>query len=334
MLKSPVILGNAPSSGSTLLANLLGRAPSIYRRNEVTVFDKADWLNADQAVFQRKWRSWFRSGYPRRLGCEMRVVFTNMDAQPPEPRAGEDYLGFLLRFMDDLAIEAGCERWVEKTPANIFSFRTLLDRVQDARFIVIHRDARSVVSSLMRRGFSAPLAAVRWYLPNLAAHAVAADPRVKMIAYERLVEYPAETLRDLFDFIGETIDPEQLGEESTKDSTTLESWRAAPTKAVSKSALWTDGQHLPEIAREALSRIRATDGFLASVGLSDAPSAIELQELLGYASDGCASNRHSISLAAAEIRDRAKYYTSLARYGLRPKPVPFAFDREERADGL
>ena len=325
LLRPPIILGNAPSSGSTLLANLFGRAPGIYQRNELTVFDKIDWLQADRATFQRQWPSWLRSGYPRRLGCEMRVSFTNYEAAPPTPAPGDDYLDYLLNFMDSLAIDSGCHRWIEKTPANIFAFPTLLRRMPDARFVVIHRDARSVTSSLMRRGFSGPLAAARWYLPNLAAHAVAGHPRVKLIAYEKLVQQPDDALGELFEFVGEAVDPGQLSERSAKASTTLESWRASPTGAISKSALWNEQQHLPPLVREALTRIRPTAAFLDSLSLANAPSAVELQERFGYSTAGCSSSRRSAALLAARARDLASYYGSFVRYGLRPKPIPFSF---------
>lgn len=323
---NPVILGNAPSSGSTLLANLIGRAPGIYRRNELGIFDKASWLEADAGTFQNEWQSWFRKGYPRRFGCETRVAFTDYDAPPPEPRQGEDYLTYLLRFMNGLASESGVDRWIEKTPANIFSFPKLLERLPNGRFIIIQRDARSVVKSLMRRGFSASQSAVYWYLPSLAVHAVARDPRVLLVRYEALVESPDSALRQIFAFIGEDFDPAGLETAPAAESTTFSSWRAAPDQKVSASALWREGQRLPDLAMEALTRLRATRQFEAWLKVERAPTPIELQEMFGYPTSAMHSGVRSIALARSRAGDLARYYGSFARHGLVPRAIPFKFN--------
>lgn len=324
VLRPPIIIGNSPSSGSSLLASLIGRSGAIYRREELACFDKVGWLQADAAGFQRHWPRWFGRGYARRLGCEMRVAFTNLSELPPPPKAGQDYLEYLLWFLDGLASSAGKARWVEKTPGNIFAFPILLERLPEAKFIVVHRDARATVASLMRRGFSAPLAVARWYLSTLAAHAVRPHPRVMRVAYEELVMAPVETVGRIFDFVGERRGG--FFEAPERAATAIGSWRAVPSGEISKAGLWTCGDSLPEHAQIALTRIRPSSAFLSSVNFNMPPSAAELQDLFGYDCGGMHSNSSASLLRGARLRDAASYYASCARHGLMPKPLPFTFE--------
>lgn len=60
--------------------------------------------------------------------------------------------------LDDLAAQAKCSVWLEKTPRHVFHVALIEKTIPDAKFIHIVRDARDVVSSLHQVTRQAPVA--------------------------------------------------------------------------------------------------------------------------------------------------------------------------------
>src|SRR3972149_6035587 len=62
-LESPIFVGGAGSSGSSLLAVLLNRHPKVYCGAEASLFNKAAILG-DFDVLKRKLAAWLKNGLP------------------------------------------------------------------------------------------------------------------------------------------------------------------------------------------------------------------------------------------------------------------------------
>lgn len=328
---APIIVGSAPSSGSTLLVNLIGRIPGIYQTNELSIFDKPDWFSMTPTELMEQWPIISTRGYPRRLGCEMRPVFTGIRRSSwPAPRPGEDYLTFLMRYMDDQIQTHGCRRWVEKTPANIFSLQQLKRIAPEAQFVVIMRDARAVIKSLIRRGYSPVLAVARWYLSSLKIHALGEDPRVLLLKYEELVTSPSQTTRRLMKFINEPFSHEVL--EPIEGEKPVPTWSASPNDMIRPVALWQERDVLDSRAVAAFLSMRATPDFEEELGLSgSAPTPAELQAIFGYASvsailDGYHYARNRMTMAV----DFARYSLSMLVHMQLPQRAPYFLAKYSR----
>lgn len=326
MPKPPVILGNAPSSGSTLLVNVLGRIAGLHQGDELNLFDKPDWLTSSPERYRASVQGWLARGYRRRLACETRPALENIrqhgtdkDAALEIARHSSDYLDFCLRLMDDIRRRNGCDRWVEKTPANIFALSLLADRLPDAQFICITRSPVSSTLSLLRRGFSPNLAVARWYLSNLAVHALRGRANVRIVSYEQLTSHPAGVIEEVCGFIGEPFHEGLLNNASSK-SKAPGSWTRRPDEPITRSELKpADIEQFSTRIAPVLSTMRATADFHASIGAAAPLTPMQLCEELGYEVPPPAGTGTSSGAA----KDALRYRLSMLRYGMLPKTIPF-----------
>lgn len=129
----PVIILSAPRSGSTLLFETLSCAPGVY-----TIGNESHRVIEGHAGFNPELRGFvsnrlIESDAPNQVAAEVRSHFANAlrDRQgvPPLP--------------------AQPVRFLEKTPKNILRVPFMRKVFPDARFVVLFRDPRAVLSSMM-----------------------------------------------------------------------------------------------------------------------------------------------------------------------------------------
>lgn len=108
--------------------------------------------------------------------------------------------------------EAEAHRWCEKTPKNILFAEEILNYFgPDARFLHIVRDGRNVVTSRHPgRPDSYYVPPERWVRDVSAAREVEHHPQLKTVRYEDLTSSPLQSLRDIFDFLGESCPESKL----------------------------------------------------------------------------------------------------------------------------
>lgn len=113
---------------------------------------------------------------------------------------------------DAAARAEGKKRWVEKTPPHIFQIHRFLAFRPHSQFVLMLRDGRDVVSSLVhRQGYHGIQDRLdRWIYDNRAGQPYWTHPQVKVIKYEELVQSPEETLKALCAFLGEDYSPRML----------------------------------------------------------------------------------------------------------------------------
>jgi hypothetical protein len=137
--------------------------------------------------------------------------------------APTDYPALFRRLMDDLAVENGCSRWLEKTPTHTMFARELARLFPDAQFVGIRRDPLDRVSSAVRMYPPATSAGLRRQrlvlesiktgvydavLRDFAAH----NPRCLMIQYAQLRTARLDTLRRVLRFLKlpEVVEPNPI----------------------------------------------------------------------------------------------------------------------------
>lgn len=129
----------------------------------------------------------------------------NLHSIPYESNLGalsEDLAASFDEF-DQAAKMAGKERWVEKTPKHVYQISKLVGHLENAKFILMRRDGRDVVASLLARGLSIEKAIQRWRDDNLEVDKWTDNSFVKLVKYEDLIANTEVTIRGVLDFLNE-----------------------------------------------------------------------------------------------------------------------------------
>lgn len=313
-----------------MLVNLLGRSPSIFQTGELSIFDKRDWVSSPCTISWDDFKNLRRRGYRRSLSCEMSSHLTSIDVSEI-PGAGIEgkarYVEHCEWLMAALCADNGKDRWVEKTPANIFAISDLQALRPDWSYIVILRDPRSVLLSLSKRGYSAAMAAARWYLPNLIAYNLLLAQRLISVRYEDLVN----DVQGVLSGLGREIGVDGLVSSALDrkiDSFSLGTWQASPSEPPTKSALWTDERQVPNGYLEALELIRPSSDFIQSHRLDHVMGAEALAEKLGYYFKWSSVGKANNSSRRSVMMDYIHYAGAMAKRGYFPRPIPFYFKNE------
>ena len=130
--------------------------------------------------------------------------------------AGRKFMDeFVAAQIDPTGRKSGREKyWAETTPLNIFYSRRLLTLYPDARFIVMRRDPRDVIASLLTKnwGPNSALEGIDWIETRLRAdyESIKHIPsrQVLSINLEDLVQFkPEETYKSILNFLGLVDEP-------------------------------------------------------------------------------------------------------------------------------
>jgi protein-tyrosine sulfotransferase len=200
-----IFVGGAPRSGTTLVQNMLDCHGEIYGGPEfLHIPDIVQVRSRLHTSISLKWID---------LICSYEQV-DKMTAAWIE--------GFLL----PLADSQRARFLSEKTPENVLVFPQLLELFPKARFILVVRDPRAIVSSMLEVGARARVKGLRppFFTKNLLAaiaytknciekgfKAVEAAPeRVYLVVYERLVSAPQQETQAICDFLQIAWEPTMI----------------------------------------------------------------------------------------------------------------------------
>ena len=185
-MNEPIFLVGCQRSGTTLLRLVLDSHSRISCGPETRflpdlrriVDEKRDWPRLARFGFERE--DWLR---------RIREFFGGVHA--------------------DYARARGKSRWADKTPLYAMSLPFVTEVFPDARIVHLIRDGRDVVVSHRKRfGYwSAVKCVVKWprYIRTAREFGATLPPgRYHEVRYELAVSEPEKTLRELFDFLGET----------------------------------------------------------------------------------------------------------------------------------
>jgi|GEM_PF-1983583 len=196
---SPLLLiGGSPSTGSSLLVYRLSKYPGVTCLPETGLFVHGD-LVAGRAMTdmpdidlgrQVPW-----------LDFESKLTGA-IDIDPTTIR--ETITGIRSsRALLRLVVQGPKNLIVEKTPENIFAFRTYLELAPENKVVVTLRKASEVVASLMRRGFQTGPALLIWFAHTYESARILQDFSGQAIAcnYEDLAANPDKVARGILKVI-------------------------------------------------------------------------------------------------------------------------------------
>ncbi len=196
--KSPIFIGGAPRSGTTLLRAMVNASRNIVCGPEMRVIPAlchlAEQIEAGQSDVLAR-------GY----GLDRRAL-------------NDQFARAIDTLLAPLHERTGA-RVAEKTPANILHFTRLRQIFPDSPLIGIVRDGRDVVASLLSMDWTdartgQPMAITRddeaaaqlWCASIDSGQRMQADPNYFELRYEDLVADTAGTISRLFDALGEDDD--------------------------------------------------------------------------------------------------------------------------------
>jgi hypothetical protein len=320
-MNRPIILGNAPSSGSSLLQVLLQRHPSIAGRGEIAILDKPGLYEESPASFRKNIGRWLDRGYPEVYFGGGADLFVQLD-QYPWTRAElrefclscHSFPEMVKGFFAHNSRVWGRPRWLEKTPPNIYCFRQIRDIFPDAQFIQIVRDARDSMASYYRRTRDPFLTVGQWYYAMMAGLQYTDWDNFLVVRYEDLVQNPAQALRRVCEFLGEAY-TDSLLEAEAPSVEKLPSWRSHQQGPVTNSSVGQYVDSLTDDVKSMFASLRLTKAGRKLLPYGGEKSGLltpfEIQERLGYGLDGLETKR------AASYRERLECRRRFWRWRLR-----------------
>ncbi len=206
MTSSPIFIGGAGRSGTTLIRVILDSHPNIACGPELKV----------TPILAGLWHS-FQTAH---LPPLREYLLTPADIN-------QIFGQMITSLLEKYRLQAGKPRIAEKSPNNVFFFQHLHHIFPESPLIHVIRDGRDVVCSLLTMNWVNPQtgqpieytrdarkAAEYWVSAvqtgRKAARGPSLAPRYMELRYEDIVGQPEETLRKLFAFIKEPWDPAVL----------------------------------------------------------------------------------------------------------------------------
>jgi hypothetical protein len=222
----PIFVIGYERSGTTLLMAMLGCHPRIsfpevgwlfpriypwrYTYGDLSVENNFRTL-AGEMLFGLNQPLWGMSLNPA-------TALNEITGMAPERSFGGIYTAMHQRYAREFGDKP---RWGQKTPNNLYFVPQILETFPNAQFIFITRDGRDASATSLESAFGAGNIYGAAYTWN-AANTFVKPFRVKLsadtwldVTYERLVRQPAEVLKEICDYLGETYSPRMLEFHST-----------------------------------------------------------------------------------------------------------------------
>jgi hypothetical protein len=202
----PFFIVGCGRSGTTLLRTMLNHHPEVAIPLES--FFIVDYLRAPETVSIARLRSM--------LIGEYELKEWGLDLTEETFEGCETPRQLITRLHERYAAEHGKARWGQKTPRLIRFGGLIKANYPKARFVVVLRNPRATVNSLMKSNVhsaNALFASKRWAAD--VGEGLALKQRypgdVMEIRYEDLVTQPEQSLRRVCDFLNLPYDPAMLG---------------------------------------------------------------------------------------------------------------------------
>jgi hypothetical protein len=205
MNDSPIFIVGCPRSGTGLLRDLLRAHPRLtfpteshfiptFYRGYGDPHTEREAVDLAARILRLEWiRSW-------------NVALTPADFAPDR-----SYHAVVSRLFEAWARKENKPRWGDKTPHGVLDIAALVEVFPAAKVVHIIRDGRDVALSWLKTGFEPRnlfTAANLWKRYVSAGRDDGATlPRdtFREIRYESLLSRPADTMRDVCEFVGETF---------------------------------------------------------------------------------------------------------------------------------
>ncbi len=225
------IAGQA-KSGTTLVAALLDNHPELLVLPQETAYfptvskkygdagrrRQFDYLTKEsfsRVLFggEAKWREHEYKNFPQQ---KFRDTFERIAFDPKN--TNRDLLTLMAEaYAETIGVPRDrIKRWIEKTPANRNHVDEIFARFPDAKLLVTLRDPRAILATQIAleetrktKRFSVYYVIAHWRVAaKLARRVRAGDAPGLLVQFEQLVSEPANTMKDICDYLEVQFDPE------------------------------------------------------------------------------------------------------------------------------
>lgn len=274
------IIGNAPSSGSTLLADLLDSTPHSVCGPELNLFSNRriyDFRKYKRSIRQtslspsiHRLRNGVNLGRLHSYGLSL-SDFTAMAQRSADVTEFAEAIA--KHFIALRGKHAGAV-FFEKTPENISCIGQFLDHFAEGYFLHMVRNPLYIYPSLLRRGFPRYVCLLTWLLDVAQYHKYRNHERVIPIKYEELVAAPYQTVAGII----QRIAGKEVSEEIIRREYETNRYRMVQSK---KIATWTVTQY--GVIQNANNREIPRSNLFEESKLLNVKVTAEYAELFGLA---------------------------------------------------
>jgi sulfotransferase family protein len=239
----PVLIGGSPSTGSSLLRQMLNRHSAMYCGPESRLFTHPAIFKKWNKVKHRLLRKPLLTSPDIHLtrgvnlaGVEQGWSSAELTALINESR---DFKTFCEAYFSRSALLYGKQIWMDKTPSNVLSFEAFFNTWDEGHVVHITRDPLDIVASLIQRGLSLFLAVSR-YLFN-TAHALKCmdNANYVLLRYETLVTSPEIAFEPLLGMLQLAYEPGMLevGNPQMTEVDQMPGWRSSEIDLPNKRSI-------------------------------------------------------------------------------------------------
>lgn len=248
MVNSPIFVGGAGRSGTTLIRVILDSHPNIACGPELKVTPMiAELWHGFQTAHMPPLKEYLLTP------GDINRIFEQM----------------ILSLLEKYRAQSGKSRVAEKSPNNVFFFQHLRHIFPDSPMVHVIRDGRDVVCSLLTMNWIDPKTgepidytrdprkAARYWASAVktgrkAAGNGSAEPLYMELRYEDIVARPEPTLRGLFSFLDEPWDPAVLDFHSRQRNLAGESSAEQVSRPLYGGSIGRWKENLDPAARQAV----------------------------------------------------------------------------------
>lgn len=278
------IIGGSPSTGSSLLRQVLNRHSRIVCAHETHIWAKKDivknWASLKSKLNSSKIVKLRDAGLFPFKGINSEEIPSFSDKKFKELiNFEQDIFSFFEAFMKTFYGLREGQIYGEKTPVNVVNFNEIFKH--DERMVCVHtvRNPYDTIASLVARSKSVP-EAVGFYLYNCSTALNSKNDRLITVRYEALVQNPKEELQDLLNVLGVDFEDKMLqaSKINTGEITKIDSWKYDEAAAIGKQSVG----RFEELSEEQKEDIISVGWNMKLKGVENYNSVPEVCQALNY----------------------------------------------------
>lgn len=264
-----ILIGNSPSTGSSLLRQMLNRHPEIFCGPESYLF-----IYPQLFTKWEKFKSGIVGGRHSSNRLKSRSFFLQKDVILQDREYGsrsEEELEALVesssgieefthQFYQPILEARGKKMWAEKSPANTINFFRFIKAFPQGRVVHVVRDPYDTITSLLYRGTTLYDACAVYLIQTAQALRARENARYHEIRYEALVRDPEEVLSGFLESMQLKFDKVMLSEGNPEMSVepSMTGWKYEETGKVEKGSVG----RFAELDKETQKTIRGAMGLI------------------------------------------------------------------------
>ncbi len=301
------IIGGSPSTGSSLLRQILNRHSMIVCAHETHIWSKPKiveaWsVNKFKLTGLKFLQSKDKGLFPFRGINHQEIPAYNSALFQKLANDSSDLISFFKSFMKTFYNLKTDQFFGEKTPANALNFKSIIENCPSLLCIHTVRNPYDVIASLIERGKSVP-EAIGFYLLNCSSALNELDSdRMINIQYEKLVDNPEWEIKIILEFLGLNFEEQMLEARKShpNEITKIESWKYDESENIGNKSIGRF-QELPiEIQNDV--KVQAS-----KIRLKNASKFISIEEI-------CTFLAYDFLMPSQEVgQGEKKYYLNILK---------------------